>query len=606
MKSSRSQGAIPLPLTILIILAGALLLSVLFYSYWQKLNQKVEATLKDQFNQQQLMLARKIADNVESYFDYLENELLSYNNVFRNIHPGSAEFKAFMDDRYRVLKLMGLLEVRWFDDSGNLVEVWGPGRKSPGLQKAVLPAGFLEWAQNPKNRGRLLLGETYRWDEAPTIGHLVMPFLTQIYQSDHAKVPMGSLQLLIDPVFVAGRVTKDVRSGATGYAWIIDQHGIFLAHYEKEFVGEDAIQIRIARNPNISYRGIRELHERIFKGEEGSGEYVSGWHREKLGEVLKLYGFTTIRFDKGLIRDVTDVVDPTRNLWGVAVLAPVAEVSGDVSQVLHQELFLVGLFFLVVLVASGGLIGTALFWNKTLTRQVELKTRELLESQERLVHSERFAAVGEAAAYVSHEIKNPLMVIGGMASQVERRLAEDPAAQEKLQIIQREVKRLETFLGELRDFLRPAPPSKRKIDLNRVIQDVQGLMMEAAREKGITMEDRLDPRLPKIEADPNQLEQVLVNLVKNALEATEENGRIVLSSGCRDEQVWFSVHDTGKGMAAEVLDKIFHPFFTTKDKGTGLGLAVIHKIITDHHGTITVDSAAGEGSTFTVRLPKKG
>jgi two-component system sensor histidine kinase HydH len=596
----------PLPLIILIILAGALLLSVLFYSFWQKLNHKVEAILQDQFNQQQLMLARKIADNVESYFDYLENELLSYPHVFHNIQPQSAEFKAYMDDRFKVLQRLGVLEIRWYDNSGILVNQWGPEGQRPGPRNITLPENFLKWAQDPKNRGRLLLGKTYRWDEAPTIGHLVMPFLTQIYQSDRAAVPRGSLELLIDPTFIAGRVTKGVRSGQTGYAWIIDQNGIFLAHYEDSFVGQDAIQIRIARNPNISYKRIQELHERIFKGQEGTGEYVSGWHREKVGKILKLYGFTTIHFDKGLIRDVTEVMDSAHNLWGVAVLAPVAEVSGNVSQLLHQELFLVGLFFVVVLGASGGLIGTALFWNKTLSRQVELKTRELLESQERLVHSERFAAVGEAAAYVSHEIKNPLMVIGGLASQVERRLAEDAPAQEKLQIIQREVKRLESFLGDLRDFLRPAPPCKREIDLNQVIQDVQGLMADIAREKRIDLEDRLDPRLPKVEADRNQLEQVLVNLVKNALEATAENGRIVLSSGCRDEQVWISVHDTGRGMPAEVLEQIFHPFFTTKDKGTGLGLAVIHKIITDHHGTITVESAAGEGSTFTVRLPQKG
>jgi two-component system sensor histidine kinase HydH len=379
-----------------------------------------------------------------------------------------------------------------------------------------------------------------------------------------------------------------------------------LAHYEKDFVGHEAMDVRIARNPKIVFRGLKELHANLLAGREGVTEYDSGWHRQKLGQIPKLAAYTPIRFDKGLITGVTDIEDPGHNLWGVCVVAPVAEVAGQVTEVLHQELFLVGLFFVVVLGASGGLIGTALFWNKTLTRQVELKTRELLESQERLVHSERFAAVGEAAAYVSHEIKNPLMVIGGLASQVERRLAEDPPAQEKLQIIQREVKRLESFLGDLRDFLRPAPPCKREIDLNQVIQDVQGLMADAAREKGINLEDRLDRRLPKVEADPNQLEQVLVNLVNNALEATAENGRIVLSSGCRDEQVWFSVHDTGKGMATEVLDKIFHPFFTTKDKGTGLGLAVIHKIITDHHGTVTVESAAGEGSTFTVRLPQKG
>ena len=214
--------------------------------------------------------------------------------------------------------------------------------------------------------------------------------------------------------------------------------------------------------------------------------------------------------------------------------------------------------------------------------------------------------MGEAAAYVSHEIKNPLMVIGGLANQVERRLPEDPAAQEKLRIIQKEVKRLESFLGELRDFLRPAQPSKQKIDLNQVIQDVKALMEEAIQEKGISLEDRLEPNLPPVEADPNQLEQVLLNLVKNALEATEDQGTILVSSGAKDGQVWFSVQDTGKGMSEDVQEKIFHPFFTTKDKGTGLGLAVINKIVTDHHGTITVDSVAGSGSTFTVRLPEKG
>jgi signal transduction histidine kinase len=197
------------------------------------------------------------------------------------------------------------------------------------------------------------------------------------------------------------------------------------------------------------------------------------------------------------------------------------------------------------------------------------------------------------------------MVIGGMASQVERRLAEDPSAQEKLRIIQTEVKRLESFLGELRDFLRPAQPSKQEIDLNQVIREVKALMEEAVQEKGIRFEDQLNPSLPPVEADPNQLKQVLLNLVKNALEATEGHGVILVSSGTDDDRVWLSVQDTGKGMSTEVQEKIFHPFYTTKEKGTGLGLAVINKIVTDHHGDVTVSSAAGSGSTFTVRLPKK-
>jgi signal transduction histidine kinase len=605
MKSSRSRGALSLPLIILIILAGALLLSVLFYSYWQKLNHKVEATLKDQFNQQQLMLARKIADNVESYFDFLENALLGYAGLFQTASPDDLTIEASLAERFARHKRFGLLEVTRYNAAGVGVQVFSTSPTPIQASSLTLPAPYLKWAHDPQQRGRLFLTKTFDYPEAPWKGRRVMRFITPLYWGKKLQFA-GVLELLIDPFFICGKVTAGVRSGQTGYVWIIDQNEIMLAHYEKDFVGHEAIQIRIARNPKIVFRGLLELHAHLLAGQEGVTEYDSGWHRQKLGQMPKLAAYIPIKFDKGLITGVTEVEDPAHNLWGVCVVAPVEEVAGQVTGVMHQELFLVGLFFVVVLGASGGLIGTALFWNRTLTRQVELKTRELLESQERLVHSERFAAVGEAAAYVSHEIKNPLMVIGGLASQVERRLAEDPPAQEKLQIIQREVKRLESFLGDLRDFLRPAPPCKREIDLNRVIQDVQGLMADAAREKRINLEDRLEPRLPKIEADPNQLEQVLVNLVNNALEATAENGRIVLCSGCRDEQVWFSVHDTGKGMPAEVLEKIFHPFFTTKDKGTGLGLAVIHKIITDHHGTVTVESAAGEGSTFTVRLPQKG
>jgi len=431
-----------------------------------------------------------------------------------------------------------------------------------------------------------------------------MRFITPLYWGTTPKFA-GVLEFLIDPFFICEKVTAGVRSGQTGYAWIIDQNLIMLAHYEKDFVGHEAMQIRISRNPQIVFRGLNELHDRLLAGQEGVTEYDSGWHRQKLGQMPKLAAYTPIRFDKGLITGVTEVEDPAHNLWGVSVVAPVAEVYGSVSQVLHQELFLVGLFFIVVLGGAGAFIGLAFFWNKSLTRQVELKTEELMESQERLLHSERFAAVGEAAAYVSHEIKNPLMVIGGLANQVERRLSEDPAAQEKLRVIQKEVQRLESFLGELRDFLRPAPPSRKIIDLNQVINDVKALMGDAIQEKGIILEERLEPNLPPVDADPNQIEQVLLNLLKNALEATEGKGKILLSSGTRNAQVWFAVQDTGKGMGEDVLEKIFHPFYTTKHKGTGLGLAVINKIITDHRGTITVDSVAGSGSTFTVRLPIK-
>ena len=604
MPASRSRGAIRLSLIIVIILAGAVLLSALFYTFWQRLNHQVETILQDQFNQQQLMLARKIADNVGSYFDFLENTLLGYAGLFQATAPDDRTIEASLEERFARHQRFGLLQITRYSREGVGLQSFSISPEAPPAGSQALPAGSLKWAQAPENRGRLFLSQTFDYSGPPWKGRRVMRFITPLYRGTAPQFA-GVLEFLLDPMFICGKVTADVRSGQTGYAWIIDQDLIILAHYEKDFVGHEAMKIRIARNPQIVFRGLNELHANLLAGKEGVTEYDSGWHRQQLGQMPKLAAYTPIRFDKGLITGVTEVEDPARNLWGVCVVAPVAEVYGSVSKVLHQELFLVGLFFIVVLGVSGGLIGLALFWNKSLSRQVDLKTEELLESQERLLRSERFAAVGEAAAYVSHEIKNPLMVIGGMASQVERRMAEDPAAQEKLRIIQTEVKRLESFLGELRDFLRPVQPNKQEIDLNQVIREVKALMEEAIREKGIRLEDRLHPDLPPVEADPNQLKQVLLNLVKNALEATEDQGAILVSSGTDDDWVWFSVQDTGKGMSVEVQEKIFHPFYTTKEKGTGLGLAVINKIVTDHHGTITVSSAAGSGSTFTVRLPKK-
>ena len=603
MERSRHRGTFTLTVNIAVIIAGAVVISLLFFSFWQKLNNKVEVILKDQFNQQQLMLARKIADNIEAYFDFLENALMGYAGLFQTTPPRERELDNVLAERFARHKRFGILAIVRYSPAGTAVQVFSTAAAPPGGSPALPPA-YLQWARDPAHRGRLFLSKTFVDAAPPWQGRRVMRFLTPLYWGPD-RVFSGVLEFLIDPFFICEKVTSEVRSGQTGYAWIIDQDEIMLAHYEKDFVGHKALEIRLARNPNIVFRGLQELDDALLAGKEGVTEYDSGWHRQKVGQMPKLAAYTPINFSKGLITGVTELEDPAHNLWGVAVVAPVEEVSGQVKEVLHQELFLAGLFFVVVLLASSALIVAALAFNKTLARQVELKTRELLDSQERLIHSERFAAVGEAAAYVTHEIKNPLMVIGGLAGQVARRLTEDSAAREKLHIIQGEVRRLESFLGELRDFLRPVHPNKQEVDLNAIILEVKALMSPAAEEKGLNLEDVLDPRLPRLQADPNQLNQVLVNLIKNAMEATENGDRITLSTGSEDGQVWFSIQDNGKGMSPEVQEKVFHPFFTTKEKGTGLGLAVIHKIITDHNGTIALETVPGVGSTFTIRLPLK-
>jgi hypothetical protein len=297
MPASRSRRTFRLSLTIVIIVAGAALLSTLFYTFWQRLNHQVEVILQDQFNQQQLMLARKIADNVESYFDFMENALLGYAGLFQAAPPDERTMDVSLEERFARHQRFGLLQITRYNPEGVGVQSLSTSPKPPPVSSLALPAGYLKWAQDPGHRGRLLLSRTFDYPGPPWQGRRVLRFITPLYWGNTPKFA-GVLEFLIDPMFICGKATADVRSGQTGYAWIIDQNLIMLAHYEKEFVGHEAMKIRIARNPQIVFRGLNELHANLLAGKEGVTEYDSGWHRQKVGQMPKLAAYTPIRFDK--------------------------------------------------------------------------------------------------------------------------------------------------------------------------------------------------------------------------------------------------------------------------------------------------------------------
>ena len=593
---------------VVILLATLLIAAGLFY-LWLWAGKKMENIVTEQFNEQQLMLARKIADNVEVYLDLLEYQMVSCKQAYQVEALAPGNFRAFLTLQMNYLKDFGVLEIRQYNAQGILDFVYRPGGPFVPLQPVTLAEKYLTWAQAEKNRDALLLTEIFKFSDQFEPHGRGMGILTPLYSPGDpaASRPSefaGVLQVNFDPYYIAGMVTKEVRSGKTGYPWIIDQDGIFLAHFEPSFVGQNQTQVREERNPKISFSRINQLvAESILKGKEGTDWYISGWHREKQGQVKKLIAFTPIRFTKGMVRGVLQVENPGRNLWGVGVVAPVDEVSGLVRRFQIDQGLMVGFFLLLLMAVSFLLIGAVYSWNRFLTHEVDEKTEALRQSHERLLRSERFAAVGEAAAYVSHEIKNPLMVIGGFARQLERNPEVPQTAGAKLRIISDEVRRLENFLGELRDFTRPAAPAKQDGDLNGLVQEVATMMQETAKEMNIQLITRLAGNLPIVAFDPNQMKQVLINLVKNALEALDGGGVITLTTSSQDGEVQLSVQDNGKGIDPEILPDIFNPFFTTKKTGTGLGLAVINKIIEDHHGTINVKSTKGQGTVFTVHLP---
>ncbi len=597
---------------VVVILLATLLIAAVLCALWLWAGKKMEGIVTEQFNEQQLMLARKIADNVEVYIDFLEYQMVSYKQAFQVEAMSPMHFRTFLTLQMNYLKEFGILEIRQYDAEGALVNIYRPGGTVVPLEPAPLPEKYLAWALEERNREALLLTEIFHFTDKLEPNRRVMAIITPLYASpdkasrqNSGKTTFdGILQVIFDPFYIAGMVTKDVRSGKTGYPWIIDREGIFLAHFEKSFVGKNQTQVREERNPKISFSRINKLvQDYILTGKEGTDWYISGWHREKLGQIKKLIAFTPILFTKGMVRGVLQVENQGRNLWGVGVAAPIDEVYGLVRRFQIDQGLMVGFFLLLLMGISYLLMGAVYSWNRVLSHEVDEKTEELRQSHERLLRSERFAAVGEAAAYVSHEIKNPLMVIGGFARQLERNPEVPQTAGAKLRIISDEVRRLENFLGELRDFTRPAAPTKIDGNLNELVQEVAAMMQDTAKEMNIQLTTKLAGNLPVVSFDPNQMKQVLINLVKNAMEAFDGGGVITLTTNLHDAQVNLSVQDSGKGIDPEIIPDIFNPFFTTKKTGTGLGLAVINKIVEDHQGTINVKSTKGQGTVFTIHLP---
>ncbi|MBM4274782.1 MAG: PAS domain S-box protein [Deltaproteobacteria bacterium] len=229
---------------------------------------------------------------------------------------------------------------------------------------------------------------------------------------------------------------------------------------------------------------------------------------------------------------------------------------------------------------------------------------EYKEMEDRLLASERLAAIGNTVAHIAHEIKNPLLIIGGFAHQLEKVPGLDDKSRQKLGIIVEEVERLEAMMAEMRDFVRPSQPKKTWGNLETVVDETIEFFQETFKEHHIEVQRVKEGPLPAASFDPRQIRQVLINLFKNALEAMPRGGELTIASRVKDGNLEVSVKDTGEGMDPDVAAHIFQPYYTTKEKGTGLGLAICQFIVEKQHGgCILMDSVPGQGSTFTIQIP---
>ncbi len=243
--------------------------------------------------------------------------------------------------------------------------------------------------------------------------------------------------------------------------------------------------------------------------------------------------------------------------------------------------------------------------------QVELQERIQAQrsAEARLIQAAKMAAVGEMAAGVAHELNNPLTTVTGFVELVLSELPPDAPFRPDLELVLREAHRAGDVVRRLLDFARQTEMVRTRADLNEVIEDVIALTNHLIHTSGVILTTELAPQLPRVTIDRNQMKQVFLNLIHNALQAMPAGGKLILRSrrAVRDGREWVTatVRDTGHGIPPEYRDRIFEPFFTTKadQGGTGLGLSVTYGIVTDHGGMIEVESQPGKGSSFTVWLP---
>ena len=276
----------------------------------------------------------------------------------------------------------------------------------------------------------------------------------------------------------------------------------------------------------------------------------------------------------------------------------------------HPEHSLTQYIEIVMFFVIGGLTGMLADQEKRERAKVEETAQKLSNvlaqlqaSFEQLRRADRLSALGQLSAGLAHEIRNPLGAVEGAIQILRRPELPEATQQEFGELAQREVDRLKGLLADFLGFARPAAPRRLPTDIGTLLESVRLLAAETARMSGTQIEIDLQENPPSVPVDPEQIKQVLLNLVLNAVQAMPNGGKVVLKAARKADSIVVSVEDEGIGIRPEDLERVFDPFFTKRDGGTGLGLSIAYQIVNRHGGHIEARANPDGGMTFSVALP---
>ncbi len=701
-----------LNLRYLVAISSALffiILGIAFFLVYQNA-EIMRDQINDDFNQQQWILARQAASQIRANLDDIQVEVDSLRQHLETMTPkvrNEAMLAVFERTRAK-----GLVEIGLVDSGGRILD----GHRTPGADRT--DSGKVNKACRKSGVPAMILGPLWAGSSGEDRLTVAGTFCAPI-SLERQREPMLFATLNVSQL--VSRATEDIRSGKTGYAWAIDSNGMFLYHPEKDFIGRNAFEARQQREPYISFTQInRIMKERMLLGEEGTGTYVSGWHRGLQGQITKLIAFTPIK---------SVALEPSR-LWSVAVVAPISEVAEAIHRVylrhfaaeaaLIAGMFVFGLLGVIyqrrlsqalekrmeqqeeymssILQNS---IDAIIFmdndnrvqvWNRgaelifgyrseemvgqTFHRLIppeidadeELqRIREVLDTtgyvkayiaprmtedgrritidisrtnvrskegevigstviikdvtekmqlEQRIYNTEKLASIGILAAGVAHEINNPLALILGFTDLLLERFHPGSPEYEDLRIIAENGNHAKKIVEDLLGFARITEGMEDTVDVNHCIEQVVSIVKNTLMTEKIKLVLEVHESLPRVCGDAREFQQVIFNLVNNAVAAMQRKGG-TLTLGARAENGWvhLTVADTGCGIPDKIKQRIFDPFFTTKKggEGTGLGLSLCYGIVTKQGGRISFASVSSQdcpegrpGTTFTVSMPVCG
>jgi signal transduction histidine kinase len=309
-----------------------------------------------------------------------------------------------------------------------------------------------------------------------------------------------------------------------------------------------------------------------------------------LKEKLNLHSLVIIPLlakEKALGAIAADFVEPNKNITKEA-LESVMVFAQQAGLAIHNAFMYQGL--------------------KTFSQQMEEKiqktTADLRKTEAQLIRSEKLAALGQLAAGIAHEIRNPLTSINILIHSMTDNLLDESVHREDLKVIEEEINRINEIVDQFLRFAKPAPPLLKKAEVLPIFEETLQLLRPQIEKQRIAVQKEFEI-LPPILMDREQMRQVILNLLLNAVQAMPKRGHLILKGQISENGrfIKLSIRDSGVGIPGEEMGKLFDPFFSTKEGGIGLGLSIAHRIIDQHHGKIEVESAPGKGTLFTVWLP---